>query len=438
MVILNNESNLVKSHIIEMVWIMTEITTLNNGLRIVTQNMPGLETVSMGIWNFVGGRDELEKFNGVAHLLEHMAFKGTTSRTALEIAETIENVGGDINAYTSKEITAYYVKLMSKDLPIGIDILTDILQNSTFLEEELNRERGVIIQEIGMYLDTPDEMISDYWQEKAYPNQPIGRSILGKTEIIKNISRDEVKNFMLSNYNPKKMIISAAGKINHKEFVEQISKTCSNLPKGNQNNRLPAQYKGGEYREEKDLEQIHLLLGFEGINYHHDDYYSLLVYSSILGGGMSSRLFQEIREKRGLVYGVSSFCSSFSDTGIFAIYAGTGENQIEELIPTLCDELNKSFNNIKEKEINRGKEQLKASLMMSRESSFRRSESAARQLLVFDRVIDPSEVIAKIEAVNLNTIIGVAQNILSKPMTIASIGPIKKLESIDKIQNRLV
>ncbi|SVD16077.1 uncharacterized protein METZ01_LOCUS368931, partial [marine metagenome] len=175
---------------------MQKITTLDNGLRIVTQNMPGLETVSMGIWNFVGGRDEIAKVNGVAHLLEHMAFKGTTSKSALQIAETIENVGGDINAYTSKEITAYYVKLLADDLPYGIDILTDILQNSTFAKDELDRERGVIIQEIGMYLDTPDDMIFDYWQNKAYPNQPMGRSILGETDIIKNITRKQVKDFM--------------------------------------------------------------------------------------------------------------------------------------------------------------------------------------------------------------------------------------------------
>jgi len=416
---------------------MTQITTLSNGLRIVTQKMPGLETVSMGIWNFVGGRDELQKVNGVAHLLEHMAFKGTTTRTALQIAETIEDVGGDINAYTSKEITAYYVKLIAEDLPLGIDILTDILQNSSFAEEELNRERGVILQEIGMYLDTPDDMIFDYWQETAYPDQPIGRSILGKKDIIKNISRDEVKNFMLSNYNPKKMVVSAAGKIDHKQFVDQISEVCSNLPQGTADNRIAANYKGGEYREEKDLEQIHLLLGFKGINFHHKDYYSLLVYSSLLGGGMSSKLFQEIREKRGLVYGISSFSSSFTDTGVFAIYAGTGKNQIEELIPALCDELNNSLNAISEKEVKRGKAQLKASLMMSRESAFRRCESAARQLLVFNRVIEPPEVIEKINAVTNQSVKNIAKSILITPMTIASIGPIKKLESLDKIQNRL-
>ena len=416
---------------------MSNITTLDNGLRIVTQNMPGLETVSMGIWNFVGGRDELKDVNGVAHLLEHMAFKGTSTRSALQIAETIENVGGDINAYTSKEITAYYVKLIAEDLPLGINILTDILQNSSFSEDELNRERGVILQEIGMYLDTPDDMIFDYWQEKAYPNQSMGRSILGKTDIIKNISRHEVKDFIMSYYNPKKMVVSAAGKINHEEFVGQIKKTCVNLPNGSNNNRELSKYISGEYRQEKDLEQIHLLLGFEGIDYHDDDYYSLLVYSSLLGGGMSSRLFQEIREKRGLVYGISSFSSSYTDTGMFGIYAGTGENQINELIPVLCDELNNSFNLISEKEISRGKAQLKASLMMGRESAFRRCESAARQLLVFNRIIDPAETISQINNVSKETVEKIAKKIVSGSMTISSIGPIQNLEKLDQIQSRL-
>tara|TARA_X000000368_G_scaffold230787_1_gene182246 strand:- start:370 stop:1623 length:1254 start_codon:yes stop_codon:yes gene_type:complete len=416
---------------------MTKISTLDNGLRIVTQNMPGLETVSMGIWNYVGGRDESENINGVAHLLEHMAFKGTSNKSALQIAETIENVGGDINAYTSKEITAYYVKLIADDLPLGIEILTDILQNSSFAEEELNRERGVILQEIGMYLDTPDDMIFDYWQEKAFPNQPMGRSILGKPDVIKSISRDQVKDFMMSHYNPKKMIVSAAGKIEHETFVEQIRQKCVNLPTGNKNIRQPSKYISGEYRQDKDLEQIHLLLGFEGIDFHHNDYYSLLVYSSLLGGGMSSRLFQEIREKRGLVYGISSFSSSYTDTGVFGIYAGTGEFQIQELIPVLCDELRTSSNTITEKEINRGKAQLKASLMMGRESAFRRCESAARQLLVFNRVIDPKETINSINNVSKKTVENISQKIVSGPMTISSIGPIKKLETLDKIQSRI-
>ena len=416
---------------------MHKITTLDNGLRIVTQEMPNFETVSLGIWNFVGGRDEIESNNGVVHLLEHMAFKGTISRNAKEIAETIENVGGDINAYTSKEITAYYVKLIAGDLKLGIDILSDIIQNSIYANEELDRERGVILQEIGMYLDSPDEMIFDYWQEKAFPNQPIGRSILGKTDIIKNISREQVKDFMINHYHPKKMIVSASGKIDHDKFVEDIKSSFTNLPLGTNNNRIKSNYKSGEYREQKKLEQIHLLLGFEGIDYHHEDYYSLMIYSSLLGGGMSSRLFQEIREKRGLVYGISSFSSSYTDTGIFGVYCGTGEKEIQELIPVLCDQLNESPKSISLKEINRGKAQLKAGLMMGMESSFRRCESAARQLLVFNRIIDTNEIINKIDEVSLESVERIAKLIVSRPITISSIGPIEKLEMLDKIQSRL-
>jgi len=416
---------------------MLKITELDNGLRVVTQNMPGLETVAMGIWNSIGGRDEVESNNGVAHLLEHMAFKGTKTKNALQIAETIEDVGGYINAYTSKEVTAYHVRLLADDLHHGIDILTDILQNSTFAEDELNRERGVIIQEIGMYLDTPDDMIFDYWQEKAYPNQSIGRSILGKTDIIKNISREEVKGFMADNYNPKKMIISAAGKINHDQFVEMIKNSCTNLPIGKSNKREKANFLSGEYREEKKLEQIHLLLGFEGIDLYHDDYFSLDIFASLLGGGMSSRLFQEIREKRGLVYGISSFSASYTDTGMFGIYCGTGENQIQELIPVLFNELNTSPSSISEKEIDRGKASLKASLMMSRESSNSRCRSAANQLLNHNRIIDPSEILEKINAVSKESVERIARQIVKGPMTISSIGPIKNLEKLEQIQSRL-
>ncbi|MDC6447625.1 pitrilysin family protein [Alphaproteobacteria bacterium] len=416
---------------------MLKITELDNGLRVVTQNMPGLETVAMGIWNSIGGRDEVEANNGVAHLLEHMAFKGTKTKNALQIAETIEDVGGYINAYTSKEVTAYHVRLLADDLHHGVDILTDILQNSTFAEDELNRERGVIIQEIGMYLDTPDDMIFDYWQEKAYPNQSMGRSILGKTDIIKNISREEVKGFMADNYNPKKMIISAAGKINHDQFVGMIKNSCTNLPIGKSNKREKANFLSGEYREEKKLEQIHLLLGFEGIDLYHDDYFSLDIFASLLGGGMSSRLFQEIREKRGLVYGISSFSASYTDTGMFGIYCGTGENQIQELIPVLFNELNTSPSSISEKEIDRGKASLKASLMMSRESSNSRCRSAANQLLNHNRIIDPSEILEKINAVSKESVERIALQIVKGPMTISSIGPIKNLEKLEQIQSRL-
>ena len=415
---------------------MVNITTLDNGLRIVTQNMPGLETVYMGIFNSVGNRDEKKEINGAAHFLEHMAFKGTTSKTALQISDTIENVGGNINAYTSKEITAYTVSLLGDDLPLGIDILTDILKNSIFDEKELNKERGTIIQEIGMYLDVPASMVGDYFFEKAYPNQAMGRSILGPKDIIEKISRNEIINFMNEHYNPKKMVISAAGKVDHDSFVEQLKAKLNNLPNGKSDLPEKANFKSGEYREDKKLEQIHLMLGFEGINYYHDDYYSLEIYDSLIGGGMSSRLFQEIREKRGLVYDIHSFSGSYTDTGIFGVGCGTGETQIQELIPILCDELNKSLDNIVEKEVNRGKAQLKVNQMMRRERANSRCTSAAYQLLIHNRVIEPSEIIKKIDEVSIDTVKRVAKKIISGPIAISSIGPIKNLENIDQIQNR--
>ena len=261
---------------------MRRFSTLANGLRIVTHHMPAFESVTFGVWNNVGSRDEHEEINGAAHFLEHMAFKGTKTKSAKQIAEKVDSVGGFINAYTSEETTAYFVKLLKQNLHVGIDVISDILQNSTFESQELEKERGVILQEIGMYLDDPSEMVGDYWQRTAFPNQSIGRLIIGKKEIIHSIQREKIVNFMQSNYHPTKMVVSAAGKINHDEFVEQISNSMTNLPKGKISDRIKATYKGGEYREDKKLEQIHVILGFEGLDFFDDDIYALKIYSAIM------------------------------------------------------------------------------------------------------------------------------------------------------------
>ena len=416
---------------------MRKISTLDNGLKIVTHHMHGYESVMFGVWNDVGCRDEQEEINGTAHFLEHMAFKGTKTKSALEIMEKVESVGGHINAYTSEEVTAYWVKMLGDDLNIGIDIISDILQNSTYEPKELERERGVILQEIGMYLDTPAHMVGDYWQRTAFPNQPIGRLILGKKEIIKSIEREKIVNFMLDNYHPTKMVVSAAGKIKHEELVEKISQSMINLPLGNIKNRIKATYKGGEYREDKDLEQIHLILGFEGLNYHDEDYEALRVYSAIMGGGGSSRLFQEIREKRGLVYSIYADIDSFSDSGTFQVIAGTGRNEIKELLPVLCDELINSPKNFTEKEIEKSKSQLKASTLMSSESSSTNAMTSAYQLIRYGKLIDIKERIEKINNVSKSSIEKISKKILSSTPTISSIGPIKELESLEKVQNRL-
>ena len=416
---------------------MRKISTLDNGLRIVSHYMPAVESVTFGVWNAVGCRDENEEINGIAHFLEHMAFKGTKTKSALQIMEKIDSVGGYINAYTSEEITAYWVKLLATDLHIGIDIIADILQNSTFEPKELERERGVILQEIGMYLDDPAQMVGDYWQRTAFPDQPIGRLILGKKEIIKSIQREKIVNFMENHYHPKKMVVSAAGKINHDEFVEQITNSMNNLPQGKIDNRIKATYKGGEYREEKDLEQVHLMLGFEGLNCHDDDYDALRVYSAIMGKGGSSRLFQEIREKRGLVYGIGAGSEFFSDTGTFQVIAGTGKNEIKELLPVLCEELINSPKNLKEQEIEKSKAQLKTSTLMSIESTMANAMTSAYELLHYEKLVDLDEKIEKINKVTKSSIETVANKLFTSTPTISSIGPIKNLETINQIQNRL-
>ncbi len=416
---------------------MRKVTTLKNGLRIVTHNMPMVESVTFGVWNNVGSRDETEDINGTAHFLEHMAFKGTKSKNALEIMEKVESVGGYINAYTSEEITAYWVKMLSENLDVGIEIISDILQNSIFEAKELERERGVILQEIGMYLDDPSQMVGDYWQGTAFPKQPIGRSILGKKEIIKNIKREKIISFMSDNYNPKKMIVSAAGKIDHDDLVNKIDKLMKNLPDGKLFERVEASYVGGEYREEKKLEQIHLVLGFKGLDYHDEDFQTLQVYSAIMGGGGSSRLFQEIREKRGLVYSIYAGMDSFNDNGTFQVVAGTGEQQIKELLPVLCEELIKIPNNLSEEEIEKSKMQLKASTLMSIETNRVNAMVSAYQLLRYNKIIEINERIEKINNVSKESIKKIAKKILLSKPTIASIGPISNLEKIENIQSRL-
>jgi len=415
---------------------MPNIHKLKSGLTVITDYIDTVETVSVGMWNKVGARNEHEKVNGVAHLLEHMAFKGTVNRTALDIAKEVEMVGGAVNAYTSREVTAYYMKVLKEDLGLSVDIISDILQNSTFDAKELDRERGVILQEIGMYLDTPDDVVFDKWQEVAYPNQPMGRSILGKSEIIKSISRDQVEGFMKSFYRPDRMAFSVSGNFQEEQVLDLAEKHFNNLPHGEDDHSPKAFYKGGEFRQEKELEQVNIILGFEGVDFYSDLYYPTAVYSTVLGSGMSSRLFQEIREKRGLVYSVSSYTSSFSDSGIFGVYAGTGQKEVKELIPVLCDQLNISAKNFTSEELQRAKAQFKASLLMGQESTSRRCRSNASKYLMHSKIISHEEIISKIDAVQLDDLERARLNILKSNITLSSIGPVQDLESLDSIKAR--
>ena len=414
-----------------------QVSTLSNGLRVISDSMPHLETAAVGVWVDTGARHETIAVNGISHVLEHMAFKGTETRTALDIAESIEAVGGHLNAYTSRDQTAYYARVLEDDLELGVDILADILQNSTFDEQELIREKEVIVQEIGQTNDTPDDIIFDHLQETAFPNQSLGRSILGTADKVRGFSRDLISDYMKDRYNASNMVLSASGSVNHDQLVEMAEQKFSKLSATGSSDMEAAAYRGGDYREDRDLEQVHFALTVPGVSYQDDDFYASQILAGLLGGGMSSRLFQEVRERRGLCYSIFSFASSFADTGIFSVYAGTGSEQISELSSVVVDELLKTADDITEAELSRAKAQHKAGLLMGQESPASRCEVHARQMLIYGRVISAAEVAAEIDKVTISQVVDVAKRVFHHATpTIAALGPVKNLESYDSFAAR--
>ena len=411
--------------------------TLPSGLRIVTHRMETVETVSLGVWVNVGARYESAAINGVSHMLEHMAFKGTRRRSARDIAEEIEAVGGHLNAYTSREVTAYHATVLKDDTALAVDIIADILQNSVFDEAELERERAVVLQEIGQTQDTPDDIIFDHFQHVAYPGQALGRTILGPPEIVGAMTRDVLRGYMDTHYTAPRMVISAAGNLDHDALVKQVEDVFGGLEGGAGDAPEPARYGGGEMRETRALEQVHLVLGFEGVPYGDDDYYAAAVTSTVLGGGMSSRLFQEIREKRGLVYAIYAFSPAYTDGGLFGIYAGTGADQVAELVPALCGELTAAADGITAKEVNRARAQLRAGMLMSLESTAARAEQLARQIMVFGRPLEIEEINRKIDAVDAAAVEAVMRRLLASRLTLAALGPVENLEDFEAVSARL-
>jgi len=413
------------------------VTVLNNGMHVMTDRMDSVETVSIGVWVDVGTRHEPSQINGVAHLLEHMAFKGTEHRSALDIAAEIEAVGGHLNAYTSREHTAYYAKVLKEDVGLAVDILADILQRSVFDAKELERERAVILQEIGQADDTPDDIIFDLFQERAFPDQAMGRPVLGRAEIIRRIDRDTVAGYMRRHYAARGMLLAAAGNVDHDALVRLVEPAFSGLPLERAVRSEPARYVGGELREERDLEQVHIVLGFPGFPFADPDYYAASVVSSALGGGMSSRLFQEIREKRGLVYAIYSFTHAYSDSGLFGVYAGTGEEEVQELMPVLCEEIRNLVGGLAAPELERARAQLKAGLLMSLESTTARCEQQAAHMLVFGRPLDMAEMVSRIDAVDGAAVERVARRIRTAPPTLAALGPIGRVDAYSRLVERL-
>ncbi|MFE3835559.1 M16 family metallopeptidase [Pseudogemmobacter sonorensis] len=412
----------------------TRIHRLPNGLRIVTEHMPGLKSASCGLWVGAGGRHEREPENGIAHFLEHMAFKGTARRSALRIAEEIEDVGGYINAYTSREMTAYYARCLSADVPRALDVISDIVLNPVFNPEDIETERHVILQEIGQANDTPDDIVFDWLHEVSYPGQPFGRTILGPEARVAGFGDGDLRGFVGRHYGPDRMILSAAGGVDHDAIVAQAEAVFGALSPVGAVPAGPARFKGGERREIKDLEQAHFALNIEAPGYRDPLVHTAQIWSTALGGGMSSRLFQKIREERGLCYSIYAQSAAYDDTGHVTIYAGTSGDEIADLTELTVAELRRAAEDMSEAEVARAKAQLTAGMMMGLESPSSRAERNARLLSVWDRVPDLDEAVARIQAVDLAGVRDWGRAALSGNVALAVYGPVDAAPGVEAIR----
>ncbi|WP_339114273.1 pitrilysin family protein [Thioclava sp. GXIMD2076] len=417
---------------------MIQFSTLPNGLRVVTERMPSMASAAIGIWVNAGGRHERPEQNGIAHFLEHMAFKGTKTRSALQIAEAIEDVGGYINAYTSREVTAYYARVLGNDVPLALDVIGDILMNPVFDQREIEVERGVILQEIGQALDTPDDIIFDWLQEAAYPDQAIGRTILGPAEKVAGFGQSDLAGFVSEHYGPGQMILSAAGDVDHDAIVKQAEMIFGHMIPRKDALIQPASWKGAEYRKSKDLEQAHFALAFEGPSYRSTDLYAAQVYATALGGGMSSRLFQKIREEKGLCYTIFSQAGAYEDTGMMTIYAGTSAEEVEQLSTLTVDELKRAAEDMSEVEVARARAQIKAGMLMGLESPSSRAERMARNLSVWGRVPDLEETANRIDGVTVEAVRAYAAKLIAEPNSaLALYGPVDRAPDLEELRRRL-
>ena len=417
---------------------ISEISTLPNGIRVITSSRPEIETVSLGIWVNTGAAFEKPQLNGISHFLEHMVFKGTKNRNAFEISDQFEDVGGQSNAYTAREFTAFYAKMLKADTELAIDILADLITNPTFPVDELVKEREVVVQEIKQGIDTPDDIIFDFVQEQAFPNQALGRTILGPAEKVRSFGQDELQGYLKSNYSGENMVVCAVGNIEHNKFVKMVKERLGGFQAKAPFEKEKQMYIGGFKSEKRDIEQAHAVLAFSGVKYECETYYPCLIFSTIFGGGMSSRLFREIREKRGLVYSVYSFSNSHTQSGLFGIYAGTTNKELQELMPVIGTEIKKICNDlISPQELCRAKAQLKASMLMALESSSTTAEILARQMLLYNRIIPIEEMVERIEKVTAEDVRDMAQQIFASNPTYCLVGDIDNHPDYHQIQQMI-
>ena len=406
-----------------------EISKLSNGLTVVSDPMSQLESAALGIWVNTGSRNETPGQMGISHLLEHMAFKGTATRSARAIAEEIEAVGGVLNAYTSREQTAFHARILKQDVPLALDMIGDILTNPAFEQAELERERQVVLQELGQARDTPDDIVFDHLQAAIFKDQPLGWSILGNETTVTGFDRAMLKDYMAAQYRLEGMTLVASGAVAHDEILRLAEEKCGGLNPGQVSAPPPAHYVGGDFREVEDLEQAHIAYAFPGLNNADADYFLAQIYATALGGGTSSRLFQEAREKRGLCYSIYAFSSGFQDSGFLGVYVGTGEDEAADISAVIAGEMEAMTSNLTEAEVARARAQLKVSLLMGMERPSTRSEQIAGQLFALGKVQTAAEIVAQLDAIDAAAVKIFATKVMEagRP-TIAAVGPIKKLE----------
>ena len=415
-------------------------TILDNGLTIVSLNKEDISSVAIEIWVKVGSRYESKSLNGLAHFIEHLNFKGTAKRSAKQIAEEFDAIGGYLNAYTSKEHTVYSAKILKEFLPLAVDMLSDIMFNSIYDSEELEKEKNVVLQELAQTKDNPDDLVFEYFSENCFKNQAIGRSILGEESNILSFNRDQVLEFIHQHYIAPKIIISAAGNLNHEDLVLLIKEKFKPFSGDNITDHETAVYSvGHRFENSPELAQLHLVIGYEGIAIKSEDYYTLEMLGNIFGGSISSRLFQEIREKRGLVYSVGSFSQYYVDTGIFGVCASLSSEKIEEFLSVLSEEINKITFNINQHEVDRCLAQVKSSLHMSRETADSWVSILASNYSYYNRYVPREEIWNGYAQVTIEKLHILAKKIFSnsKPITISALGNIKNLPNYQKSQNLL-
>jgi predicted Zn-dependent peptidase len=407
-------------------------TVLPNGLRILTESIPATRSVSIGVWVGIGSRDETPVLSGVSHFLEHLLFKGTKTRSALDISAQIEAVGGETNAFTAKEYTCYYARVLDADLPLAVEVMCDLVTDSVLAEADVETERGVILEEIAMHDDEPGDEVHDIFTEAVYGNHPLGRQISGTVETISALTRRQINTFYRKRYTPNTMVIAAAGNLDHNKVVKAVraafdraglDAAAEPAPRRARSTRLTMRA-GQVVVRNKDTEQAHVVLGCAGYPRQNDRRFALGALNNVLGGGMSSRLFQQIREQRGLAYSVYSYTSQYADTGLFAVYAGCAPGKVDEVLAITRDELARAAaDGVTDAEVERGKGMLKGAVVLGLEDTGSRMSRLGKGELLYDELLSVDDVLRRIDAVTPEAVREVATELLVRPTSLAVIGP---------------